>query len=354
MSDGLVESPRTFSWDTAKDPTASDAVQSIPTPSRYLQLREEASAAAAAAALAERTDERRLARCLIALSDCHERLADLQQARATASRALAHAEMTGDQQAAADAQLREARLHCRLGDPVAGEEVLEAGLALIEADSDIAMSTFLLTSLATVHLSGGQISSALALLDRAFTLARAAGCTSGKGHALTAVGVVYTTQGDFGRAREILARASLLHQRAGDLDALGRTYNNIGVAYHRDEGNFVQAIPFLELGLEFTAVRADLLVVINSLSNNVRAYEDLHGEAAMQFRPHMASLINELPDPEMGRLSDQTLRAIEMVTTPGSAQYSRDPFIAEPVAFAPMPSGIASTVTEVTSPTALA
>ena len=169
-------------------------------------------------------------------------------------------------------------------------------------------------TLAGLSAASGGFAQAFALLDQIFDQARETGRTSIKAHAMTLVGCVYAATGSLMEARDAFSRAVLLHQRAGDAEAVGKVYNNIGACHYLDDANFVDAIPFLELGLDFVSGRADALVVLNVLSNNIRAFEELYQQRAGVMREHADELARCIPE-GMRRLSD--LSALQLGSSNG-------------------------------------
>jgi tetratricopeptide (TPR) repeat protein len=273
------------------------------------------------------------------LSRGHERLADFDIARKVAEQAEALGDAAGDTRAGVDGLLRRARLSCRLGDVRTAEALLDDRLGGTTYVDEESMS-LLLTARATIEVCAGTPESALALLDRSFAAARSSGSTAGKGHALSTVGLVYTLTGEYQTARELLGRAALLHQRTQDLESLGKTYNNIGVAYWLDKGRFASAIPFLERGLDFVAARDDLLLILNSLNNNNSAATQHYDDPPRIFRERFSNLVEQLTEPNMGRLTDQTVIAVGPAPAPRDKSFEEEPLHTAPVLFASVPSAL--------------
>jgi hypothetical protein len=143
---------------------------------------------------------------------------------------------------------------------------------------------------------------------------------------------------DHRRARDLANRGALLYQRTRDVESLGKAYNLVGVSYFADGGRFADAIPFLEIGLEFVASEADLAYVISLLSNNARAYESFYSEPATTFRAPMPGFVATVHSDPVIRLADLTLMRVGWKTTPAIATLQSDPVIAEPVVLLPFPS----------------
>lgn len=333
-----MPSAPTRSWDIPNDFRSADAVETPPDPRASARLREEAKALVEAVRESEAIGSVAAVRHLCVLSDRYERLAEMESARSAAERAIELAGPQPDLRTSTDAQIRLARILVRKGDVEAGAAALTQCLERLQAsEDDLACISLVLVGLATVDICRGQSEAALDRLDRAFSLARASRFTEGKGHALTAVGVIHVLSGNLERAHAINERAALLHQRSGDLDSLGKTYNNNGIAYYLDGRNFVQAIPFLHRGLDFTVARSDLLVILNVLNNNICGFEQDHLEPALAWRELAKPLITELPQ-DTQRLGDQTVRPVGETGTPSGVTFAEHPFITEPVIFAPIPS----------------
>jgi hypothetical protein len=147
------------------------------------------------------------------------------------------------------------------------------------------------------------------------------------------VGVAYALRGNSElEAIDLLNRAALLHQRTGDRNSLAKVYNNIGAVLY-SKGVFVDAIPYLELGLDFGAASPDLLTVINSLSNNIRAYELHYQQDAGPLRQALLPLVEYLPELDTPRLGDKTILPIGTVMTAADATYRTGEVLREAVLF---------------------
>lgn len=223
-----------------------------------------------------------------------------------------------------------ARLRCRSGDASGGAELLENELAFAEGINARDAIGELLTALALVDLMNGAQSSALNRLNASFVIAREIQSVPAKAHALSGVGAAYTLSGDHREAHAILNRASLLHQRTADRNSLSKVYNNIGVMLH-NLGAHTDAIPFVELGLEFGSTSPDLLTMIGSLNNNIRTYEECYQVGAGHFRDAYAPLIDLLPSIDADRFGDLMMLPGRDRLTASGATYRSDPYVVEPV-----------------------
>jgi tetratricopeptide (TPR) repeat protein len=326
-SDAVVDQ---YSWDAPKDPINSEVLEHLPDTRSYARLRTEVSALTAAVAEDEPVQGNQRDRDWISLSDTQERLGRFEAAAASA-RSLGERQGGSRPELTAEASVRLARLHVRRGDWTTARGILCQRLEIAEHDGDGPSLSRLLTGLAAIEISREELVEALRLLDRAFAVARSSRSTFEKGQALAMAGAVFAIQRDFIRARGILSRAALLHQRCRDLESLGRTYNNIGVTFHM-ESRFTEAIPYVELGLSFVSARADLLVVLNCLNNNIRVFEDLELAGAHQYRGPMRALVTELPNRRIGRMTDRTFVPLayhDVERTPAS--FGDEPFISHVV-----------------------
>jgi hypothetical protein len=327
---------QTHAWDEPKDFRLPLGIEHVPTPSRYEQLRSEVGKLGADAAASVGSPRER-SHWLGELAERYERLAEFDCAIAATSEALELlADETGMEDASDYIHLLHARLHCRSGRLDESRETLQSRLNRADADRDGQSASTILTCLATVDLARSDRSSALDCLNRAFGLARTTGFTSGKGQALSGAGALYVLAGDYDYARRLLHRAALLHQRCGDVNSLGKTYNNIGTAFFGDEGNYVDAIPFLELGLDFTCVDADLIATLNTLSNNATAFlHQYQEEPSDPFRGRIEALVTSLPDPGIDRLADRTV--IPRSDVRRQAAFRDRPVVTDSVLLAPFP-----------------
>jgi tetratricopeptide (TPR) repeat protein len=244
--------------------------------------------------------------------------------------AVARLEYSGIEQDRIAWAIWRARLRCRNGNASAAGELLETELAFADRASARDAVGELLTALALVDLMKGSITSAFGHLDASFAIARETKSVPAKAHALSAVGVAYTLEGDHREAHAILNRASLLHQRSADRNSLSKVYNNIGVMLHV-LGAHTEAIPFVELGLEFGSTSPDLLTMIGSLNNNVRTYEECYQIGAAHLREASAPLMELLPSLDADRFGDLTMLPARERLTPSGATYGSDPYIVEPV-----------------------
>lgn len=264
------------------------------------------------------------------LATCHESLGNFAAAEALLLGAISRAEESRDLEKRLGYIVRRARLQCRQGSPEAARESLELELANAERHHAVEHISELLCALANIHLTEGDVGAAWAKLDRSFECARAARSVAAKAHSLSAVGVAYIMDGQLREAEPHLLRASLLYQRAGDRASLGLIYNNLGVVFYQ-EGRFVDAIPYLELGLSFDALRPDLLRMISCLNNNVRAHELHYMDRAGPWREQLERYVAHLGDSAIGRLTDRSLVACGRPETSRNATFASDPVIAEVV-----------------------
>ncbi len=319
-----------FSWQQPKSPTSSEILEVLPSPATFRSLYERIDVLTArlhgeAGVMRSDAPSEQLAE----LAEAYEHVGEFENVAYVleAAERLGYSGSEHDRIAWA---VWRARLRCRSGDPLGGGELLESELAFAEGANARDAVGELLTALALVDLMKGSVSSALDRLDASFAIARETKSVPAKAHALSAVGVAYTLEGDHREAHAILNRASLLHQRSADRNSLSKVYNNIGVMLHV-LGAHTEAIPFLELGLEFGSASPDLLTMIGSLNNNVRTYEECYQVGAAHFRDAFAPLVDLLPSGDADRFGDLTMLAARERLTPPEATYRSDPYVIEPV-----------------------
>jgi tetratricopeptide (TPR) repeat protein len=305
-----------YSWNAAKNPRSPEVLAEVPGKEAFAGVR---------ASLAEFEGPERVEE----LSAAYEALGELARANDVAA--------PGPQTAGDESRLtgRQIRLLLRLGRRDDAKDAIVQCLARAERRERRADIADLLVMTAVLDLAARDSEAALSRLSTAFSMARGISSTSGKAHALSSVGLAYAIAGQQDAATAALHRAALVYQRRADVSALGRVYNNIGAVYHI-QGRFVEAIPYLELGLEFLSASPDLLLLLNSLNNNVRAFEQHYMERAADFRSTFDSLIPLVPS-DTPRLGDLTVIPVGTMTTSQVATFSSDPYLAEVVLFAAVP-----------------
>ena len=103
------------------------------------------------------------------------------------------------------------------------------------------------------------------------------------------------------------------------------------------EARLEQAIPSLELGLDFGAARSDLWLLLNLLSNNAKAYETFYLEGADHFRRPLATLASQIPNTKAPRLLDRTCVATGALLHEPGMSFVTDPVIDRLVFSLPFP-----------------
>jgi tetratricopeptide (TPR) repeat protein len=319
-----------YSWAQPKSPISSEILGVLPSPATFRSIYEDIDVLTARLhneAGVIQTDSS--PEMLAGLAAAYEHVGQFENV-AYVLDAASRMDYTGHEQDQIAWSIWRARLRCRTGDARGALGLLESELAFAEKVKARDAVGELLTALALVDLMIGALPSALARLDAAFSIAREIKSVPAKAHALSAVGVVYLLQGDHREAHAILNRASLLHQRTADRNSLSKVYNNIGVMLH-NMGAHTDAIPFVELGLEFGSTSPDLLTVIGSLNNNIRTFEECYQTGASHFRDAFSPLVELLPTQDADRFGDQTMLPSRERLTKGGATYRSDPYIIEPV-----------------------
>jgi tetratricopeptide (TPR) repeat protein len=273
----------------------------------------------------------------VTLGESRERLLEFTAALKAFEKASDAAEAAGAGQLVSTARLSAARLHARFGDIASARSVLTQVGAEARRTENWETLSFSLVGLASIAVTERDGDGPFELLDEAFRVARAERSASAKGHALACVGVGLLLEDRHERARDMFGRAALLYQRAKDVESLGKTYNNLGVSYYLDRGRFADAIPYLELGLEFLGVEADLGYVMNSLSNNARAFESYYIEPAVMFRKPVPALLGVLENRLVPRLGDATVMPVGPLSTAEGATFFENPIVVEPVLYLALP-----------------
>jgi tetratricopeptide (TPR) repeat protein len=319
-----------FSWQQPKSPTSSEILEVLPSPATYRPLYEQIDVLTArlhheAGVMRSDAPPEQLAE----LAEAYEHVADFENVGYVLDSA-ARIDYAGREHDRIAWAIWRARLRCRTGDAAGAADLLTSELAFAESVNARDAIGELVTAMALVDLMGGNVSSALSHLNASFAIARETKSIPAKAHALSAVGVAYVLDGNHREAHSILNRASLLHQRTADRNSLSKVYNNIGVMLHV-LGAHTDAIPFVELGLEFGSTSPDLMTMIGSLNNNVRAYEDCYQVGAAHFRDVFAPLVDLLPSVEVDRFGDLTMLPGRERLTASTATYQSDPYVVEPV-----------------------
>jgi tetratricopeptide (TPR) repeat protein len=326
-----------FSWDKVKDLLPRDLLTRLPNSETYVELRDELDRLLALRAASEDRDAGTAAELCLDIADVSERLGDFSAAEHAVGVARDTADATAPRRVRIDANLRTARILARGGDLDASWSLLLDLAADCDEAGELEALCLALVSMSTIDLARGSTDAALDELNRAFEIGRRMDFTAGKGYALTNAGAAYVVNGDFGRARDLLSRAALLSQREGDAEVLGKTYLNIGVSYFQDRGRFVEAIPFLELGLELVARRADLLTTVNALSTTFSAWCHQDPDSPHDVRQQIAPLLGALPVEDFGRLRDRTVIPLGTPEIAPDATYAREPTLSQPIIFLVMP-----------------
>jgi adenylate cyclase len=174
----------------------------------------------------------------------------------------------------------QARLYGRIattwgwrGDDAQAEAAIRQGLALLAADPDPVETARLRRMEATLKLQTGAYGEAIALLEAATPVARAAGALAELEHDLRMLGLAYQLQGQMTPASDALRQALAAAQQRGDPVSAALAHNSLAWLYLQ-AGDLRPALSHLgeaQAILEARNLRKELPPVYNSLGDAYRA-----------------------------------------------------------------------------------
>ncbi len=141
-------------------------------------------------------------------------------------------------------------------------EKFDEAVRLYQEGEDVPGVVDAMTNAAAVHITAGDLSSAITQLEGALNLAKDNAYERGEANALNDLGLVYGRRGEVAAAREHYLRALALWEHLEDVRESGATLTNLGYLHYNSLGDNESALAYYE--------RARLLL---------RAGNDLAGEA---------------------------------------------------------------------------
>jgi tetratricopeptide (TPR) repeat protein len=325
-----------YSWEAPKESTRADVLANLD--ASAFRRRAATELQDAETRLKGANDALARVEAMIALADALQLVGDLDRAYSVAAEAVMTAEERPDSRAFGLARISSTTCAMRSGDLDTARELVSVTIAAAEQAGEPEILGMAQVQLATCEIASGNADDALGVLDAAFATGREHGLTTIKGYALAAVGCCYVLDRTTLATLPILSRAQLLHERVPDLRSLARTYNNLGALYYKD-GRFVDGIPYFERALDLLMGVGDIVTILNSINNAVRATELYSFDRAGELRDKMEEFAGVLAAPQQGRFQDQASMALAAAVERSGPEPTFESmlFVEAPILLLPVP-----------------
>lgn len=324
-----------YAWDAPKESERADVLANLDV-ERFLE-RVAAEDRIAGERLAASTSNQTRAVALTMLADARQMTADTSGAQRLATEASHVAADVGDIALSARTFHFISIFALRSGDLAAAREASAAATAAAEQADNPNLCSITKIQAANVAIVSRQSQSALDVLNESFAIGRRHRLTRAKGYALAGASCAYVLANDH-RALSLLGRAQLLHERVGDRSALARTYNNFGTYCYRDNGRYVDAIPYFDRALDLLVMTDDIVSIINALDNAVRANEQYANVRAGEYRSAIEAFGAQLSDKQRNRFADSSMLALDQSGRDfDHVTFESDLVVEAPFLFLPIP-----------------
>jgi adenylate cyclase len=211
----------------------------------------------------------------IGLGDVQQHLGEYEDAIAFYEAALEeHQESTPSERA--EVQLQLGSVWQKLGDLENAESWLKTAATEIGEAEDVspALEAEIYSALGWLTLRGGDLPTALALLQRALNLVDGTRHYQALSSILNRVGAVYYSQGEWDKATQTVQRSLEIRERLGDLLGVARSSNNLGIL-KRDSGDWPGALQTYQRSLEAMETIGDTEGIAIARTNIGNVYIDL-------------------------------------------------------------------------------